>query len=376
MYHNSKTKVQENRILRHQKVKHMNLRTYLYTISLITLVFFGCKDDDEDDVPNITQSNSTVLDRAERQSKESVWITEYLSTHFYETIPVDLDGDGNAEYESVRFRKIEGANSDKTPLINLNADLFETRIVKRFDVDYEIHILKLNKGPESPSEKNHIVNATDSVFVTYRGELMFDAVDKDNNNINADKEPVDDSNDTRKVFDSAITPTWFDLATNLVGFSQGIRGLRGANGLKNATDGTLSPDGDFGNIVVFMPSGLAYFVNPPRGTIIPRYAPLIFGVQVYASSEIDHDRDGIPSHLEDLNGDGQSNNDDSDDNGTFNFADVDDDGDGVLTRDEITMLGDLNKDGRITLDEITFYDDDGDTVPNHLDPDDKENKNQ
>ena len=50
----------------------------------------------------------------------------------------------------------------------------------------------------------------------------------------------------------------------------------------------------------------------------------------------DPDSDGIPTSEEDVNGDGDPTNDDTDHDGIPNYLDGDDDGDGILTKDEIT----------------------------------------
>jgi hypothetical protein len=54
--------------------------------------------------------------------------------------------------------------------------------------------------------------------------------------------------------------------------------------------------------VMFIPSGLAYY-STGSGSI-PTYVPLIFKFKLFAISRLDQDGDGIPSYLEDLNGDG------------------------------------------------------------------------
>jgi hypothetical protein len=74
----------------------------------------------------------------------------------------------------------------------------------------------------------------------------------------------------------------------------------------------------------------------------------------------DDDGDGVPTANEDRNHDGHPINDDTDNDGTPNYLDPDDDGDGVPTINE-----DINGDGRPAND-----DSDGDGLPNYLDPDD------
>lgn len=72
--------------------------------------------------------------------------------------------------------------------------------------------------------------------------------------------------------------------------------------------------------------------------------------------DADDDNDKVSSILEDANSDGNLLNDDTDRDGIPNYLDVDDDGDGILTKDE-----DSNGDGNLFND-----DDDADTVPNFL----------
>lgn len=118
-----------------------------------------------------------------------------------------------------------------------------------------------------------------------------------------------------------------------------------------------------------MPSGLAYFNNPPLGSGIDLYDPLIFqvGVGLYEENT-DYDNDGIPSIMEDLNNDGVLSNDNTDleqeRTSGFSFLpnhlDTDDDQDGTPTRDEIIIDAEGN---------ISFPDTDGDGTPDYLDRD-------
>jgi len=74
----------------------------------------------------------------------------------------------------------------------------------------------------------------------------------------------------------------------------------------------------------------------------------------------DADDDSIFDVFEDINGDGNLDNDDTDDDGTPNYLDEDDDGDGINTIDE-------NYDGD---NDPTNDDTDGDGIPNYLDDND------
>ncbi|SFD24884.1 hypothetical protein [Algibacter pectinivorans] len=75
------------------------------------------------------------------------------------------------------------------------------------------------------------------------------------------------------------------------------------------------------------------------------------------------DNDGIPAELEDLNGNGNYDDDDTDGDGIPNYIDADDDGDNILTKDENP---DPNGDGDLS----DAQDTDGDGIPDYLDPDD------
>ena len=90
------------------------------------------------------------------------------------------------------------------------------------------------------------------------------------------------------------------------------------------------------------------------------------GTAVFTISLMEDDDDGIAAELEDINGNGDLTDDDTDGDGLPNFIDEDDDGDNVLTRLEIDM-DDLDGDMNPLTDPL---DTDGDSIPNHLDSDD------
>ena len=81
------------------------------------------------------------------------------------------------------------------------------------------------------------------------------------------------------------------------------------------------------------------------------------------NDNVDYDLDGIPTTLEDLNGDGNLENDDTDGDGIPNFLDNDDDGDMVLTSAEYVFTNT----GRNTM---ALRDTDSDGTPDYLDNDD------
>jgi len=87
------------------------------------------------------------------------------------------------------------------------------------------------------------------------------------------------------------------------------------------------------------------------------------GTFTSSSTFVDDDQDGIPSELEDINGNGDLEDDDTDGDGIPNYKDNDDDGDNVKT---ILENPDPNDDGLID----DAQDTDGDTIPDYLDIDD------
>ncbi|MBZ9731214.1 hypothetical protein LB467_16095 [Salegentibacter sp. JZCK2] len=290
----------------------------LSLISALTLI--SCGDDDNGNVPQFEER-----DPEEQALTDADSINNFLDTHFYNYEEFENPSD-DFDY-MVRIDSIAGDNADKTPLSEEENLMMKT--VVRNDIEYNMYVLKVREG-EGQQPK-----FTDSTLVSYRGELL---------NLNA--------------FDNANTPVWFDLTTLIKGFSEGIIEFKGATGYKVNPDNTVDFNDDYGIGALIFPSGLGYFSSSQ--TSIPPYSPLIFHVKLFRVNEADHDGDGIPSWMEDLNGNGNIMDDDTDGDGTPNFADADDDGDGTPTREEII----INEDG-----SIEFPDSNGNGIPDYLDPD-------
>lgn len=144
------------------------------------------------------------------------------------------------------------------------------------------------------------------------------------------------------LFDKNNTGFWssFPKFGNEAQYAELISGFRQAATLiKTASNITTNPDGTFnaqnaGRIVVFIPSGLAYF---GKGfSKLGSYQPAIFDITLLAKNEVDHDEDGLLTKYE-VNPDGGAIfNYDTDGDKKPNFLDVDDDADGALTKKEIT----------------------------------------
>lgn len=315
----------------------MKLTRFLFILA-IGVVLASCKNDDDgvEVVPPRLLSEVIVEDDAE--------ILEYLRTHFYNyeefaAPPADFDF-------KIRLDTIAGANADKTPLIDQVQSSTVLRSSDHFllsageeDVPHTFYYLEAREGTGmSPT-------VADSSFVRFQGSLL-----------------------NGEIFDgSTTTPVWFDLARiqapaqGARGFSEAIPNFKAGGQVIDNGDGTFTVE-DYGVGLMILPSGLGFFNAFQPG--IPQYSPLIFTIDLFTINATDHDRDGIPSIMEDLDGDGYLYNDNTDEEDEqllfVNFLDSDDDGDGTPTREEITIDGAGN---------ITFTDSDGDGTPDYLDSD-------
>ncbi|PRX41739.1 FKBP-type peptidyl-prolyl cis-trans isomerase [Salegentibacter salegens] len=298
----------------------MRLNKFFILSLILASSLISCNDDDSRNTPQIEERDPEEQALADADS-----INNFLDTHFYNYEEFENPSDGFDNM--VRIDTIAGDNADKTPLSEEENLMMKT--VVRNDVEYNMYVLKVREG-EGQQPK-----FTDSTLVSYRGELL---------NLSA--------------FDNANTPVWFDLTTLIRGFSAGIVEFKGASGYKVNPDNTVDFTDDYGIGALIFPSGLGYFSSSQ--TSIPPYSPLVFNVQLYRVNETDHDRDGIPSWMEDLNENKNILDDDTDGDETPNFADADDDGDGKPTREEII----INEDG-----SVEFPDSNGNGTPDYLDPD-------
>lgn len=302
----------------------------LFIIGVLASTFLiSCKKDDKNDIETVPPR-----DRGEQAIDDDEAILAYLQTHFYNAEDFQNPA-ANFNY-IVNFDTITGDNANKTPIID--SDLLTTKTVRKDSIDYTIYILKIREGAgDKPT-------FADSTFQNYKGELL-----------------------NQDLFDNTANPVWFDHPGTLtqvnpgiavVALTQAMLEFGEASGFSVNEDNTVSWNNDFGIGAVFLPSGLGYFnASPPA---IPIYSPLIFSFQLYGVNEADHDRDGIPSYMEDLDGDGILYNDDTSASRIPNYLDADDDADGTPTREEII----INEDG-----SIEFPDTNSNGTPDYLDPD-------
>ena len=319
----------------------MKLKLNILLISIL-FVGFSCGDDGADNVIEVPEA-----DRTEQQVIDNDSLVGYLQTHYVnESILINNQSILFNDFEINELP--EDGNLPDPDQNTLLIDLVETFTTTYFDVEYEYYILKVNQGGSDNSP-----NFSDKVRVSYEGTLM------DNT-----------------VFDSSITPVDFDLTSTIAGWGRVLPEFNNAEDFIINSDGTVTYNNP-GIGIMFLPSGLGYY-SAAAGSV-PVYSNLIFKFKIYQSEVNDHDFDNVPSHLEDLDGDFDLTDNNSDDDSFADFVDGDDDNDGTLTIDE-----DLEPDTDLTLDrdgdgdptndigdgDPTNDDTDGDGIPNYLDPDD------
>lgn len=284
--------------------------------AILIVLIICCTPDDNNDIITVE-----IRDRAEQQMADNDSIVKYLKAHYYNS--EELAGISNPKVSDIVITTLlEGENvpDGNTLLFDAVGDPVKIEFA---ETDYEIYVLTINEGGDkSPT-------FADNVFVSYEGFTL-----------------------ENEVFDSAVSPVNFDLLALIPGWRKVLPSFKTAVDFVENGDGTVDYN-DYGLGVMFIPSGLAYFSNPVSG--ISAYSPIIFKFGLLNTSTNDHDNDGVPSYLEDLNDDGEfivnfedltdDTDDDTDGDGDPDYVDNDDDGDGILTIDE-----DTNGDGDPTND--------------------------
>ncbi|MEM0577065.1 FKBP-type peptidyl-prolyl cis-trans isomerase [Flavobacterium polysaccharolyticum] len=283
----------------------MNKIKFYFILSMLSLALFSCsKDKDEEVTPPREFSVQYATDIKD--------IEEYLKTYYIEEVTTNFD---------IKISKIPTGGSQKSVWDQTTYPL-QFREVNLHGLKYKLYYLILNEGVGvSP------VNI-DSYYVAYKGDYLQQVT----------KESV-----------TTLTVTEFErnsftlLSGVITGFSEFMPKLKTGTYSSNP-DGTVAYK-DFGAGVVFIPSGLGYY-NSSQGSI-PAYSPLVFNIKAYEIQRNDQDGDGIPSYLEDLDGDGYmysftnttlyptkptTNLDDTDGDEVPDCFDVDDDGDNYTTK--------------------------------------------
>ena len=308
------------------------MKNYKGAIALLTfiLVALACQPDDPDFQPVPDR------DRTEQQAADSDSLINFLTTHYYNS--EFLQTGTNLTIDDIVITELAAGESVPTGHTLLMDDV-ELKTTTYEGADYEYYILRLNQGGGAQAP-----NFTDKVRVNYEGSLVEDG----------------------SVFDSSVNPADFNLVGFGVNSTTGtIRGwqlsipeFNVASSFTDNGDGTIQYN-DYGLGVMFIPSGLGYFSRALIG--IPVYSNLIFKFELYQTELNDHEGDNVPSYAEDLNGNLDVFDDDTDGDNIANYIDGDDDGDGVLTINE-----DIDGDGDPTNDIGS------NGIPRYLDPEETE----
>lgn len=298
------------------------IRILKKSVLLISTILFITSCSPDDNNVNTIIDLEPVLDQ---YILENDSIVTYMKTHFYNY--EDFQNLASNSSVDLVIDTIAGDNSNKVSIF----DQITTFTVDIVDENDEIvphnmyYIINREGNGQNPS-------VADSVFVSYKGFRPY-------------------SDD---VFDSKPFPVWLDNVFNIRGFKEFTSFLKRGDVIIN-NDGTYDFE-NFGIGFVIMPSKLGYYDNSTSK--IPAYSPLIFQVNLHTLNVTDHDLDTINSIEEDLNRDNDLFNDDTDEDGIPNFQDIDDDNDGILTKDEYDQNGDNVPD-----------DSDNDGIPDYLDSD-------
>jgi hypothetical protein len=295
-----------------EKIKYsMKIKTLRLGLILLATfsILISCKNDDD---------GSTTIeaeDRTEQQIKDNDSILLYLTTHYYNSSFFESSTD--PKYTDIVITELPidpdtGEYLDMPDSVNntLLIDAVTTYTTTYVDADYEYYVLNLNQGGgEAP-------NFTDEVRVRYEGS-----------SVNSDGD----------IFDVIATPADLPLQGNGFTTFGAIRAWQLILPMFNTATGFELDNGivnynNFGLGVMFVPSGLAYFSGSTTGS---SYDNLMFKFELLQYEIEDHDNDGIPSYLEDLDNNTDVFDDDTDEDGLYDFVDGDDDGDGVSTFNEL-----------------------------------------
>jgi len=339
----------------------MNLRKIILGMVGLMLIMASCNDDDD---------GITVVpdrDRVEVYAEDLLEIEEYLQTHYYNYDEFDFSDPYSLPNDTFKIivSEIPEGNPDNVISLMDRPEMSFKMVADPTDetLEYKLYYLTVREG------QGDVVHFIDQVFVSYEGTLS-DAT----------------------VFDSAITPVSFNLTTVgnvsgvVPGFRESLLEFNTATGFSDNGDGILTYH-NHGIGMSFIPSGLAYFSQPIGN--IESYSPIFFKFNLVDVVFLDHDNDGVPSYLEDIDDNKNVFNDDTDEDFSPNFLDTNDDGDALLTADEVEQveyivdisMGDtepilaaneyeLNRiedDGVITIYTVILTDSNDDGTPDYLD---------
>ncbi len=290
----------------------MNKFKLYFLVISVGLLFFSCNK--EDAVAPIP-----LRDFATQYKAEIITIENYLKTYYVELI---VNHPGYSDDQNIIISKIPAGN---TSLVSLwDNPMLDFQPVELHGITYKVYYLKLRQGD---TINGHSPCKVDAVLDAYVGSYLTDDSTTDASGVTNI-----DINETE--FDRDDYPSNFYALNNLITGWQEILPLFNTG----TYDSSANPNNpavylNFGAGVMFIPSGLGYY-NTGKATI-PAYSSLVFSFKLYDLKRADNDEDGIFSYLEVAKIGDDILKYDTDGDGTPNFLDIDDDGDGHLTKNEI-----------------------------------------
>lgn len=279
---------------------------HLLFVAILSILVYACGNDSNSDAN---------FDHAAQALKDNDSLVKFLKSHYYDT----------------KIDSVKSLVTGKTALFNDTK--LKTQEVTENEINYKLYVYVKNEGVSTKGYPTTV----DSVFVNYYGQRI----------VNTDS--------LSSAFDQNKNK-WLTLSSVIRGWSNGFTNFKG--GINATKNGPLTFE-NAGKGVLFIPSGLAYRNRGVRGGSVKANENLLFYIDLLdIVKDTDTDLDGIASIKEDINGDGDPRNDDTDKDNRPNFIDNDDDGDGVLTINE-----DANGDGDPSND---FTDPKNPKVPDYL----------
>lgn len=210
----------------------------------LLLVLSACSKDDSNKI-------EPPRDRGEEAVNALTEIEDYLKSHTYNYEDFENPGDGF----DFKIKLDSIGNSGKIPLI----DMVQYKMVEdpfEPEVEYRLYYLEAKKGGGES-----LANAK-SVAVSYD---MYRMINEE------------------KIGTSSLMSIQLDESF-IKGLVEALKEFNVGTGFVENSDGTLEFF-DYGVGVVFIPSGLAYYSNPPGGSNIGAYNQLIYTFKTYSSVE-------------------------------------------------------------------------------------------
>lgn len=296
------------------KFKHL-----FYTIAIATILYSCGSDNNNNTVDNFDHAAQAPIDNDS--------IVNFLKNNYY-----DADKDSVKVIDAGQTPSLWEEREGNEGGVDVKLYIKD---VKDNDVDYKLYYYLKKQG--IPDVDKGYPKMMDSVYVKYKGQII---IKKDSLSVDFEKNTA-----------------WFSLIQVIKGWTYGFPHFKGGNNI--TSNGPITYDKG-GKGILFIPSGLAY---KNSGTLsIAGNSNLMFTFELWDFvKDTDDDQDNVPSYSEDIDGDGDPRNDDTNGNRIPNYLDTDDDGDGVLTKDE-----DANGDGDPRND---FSDPNKPTIPDYLNRD-------